>query len=320
MAACRLTGRSRATHHRFLHPAEPKPKQPRPTPVSALSAEERDRVLRLMNSAPYAELAPAQIWARELDAGRYHCSVRTMYRILQQFGQSGERRRQAAHPAKTVPELVATAPSQVLTWDITKLAGPGKGVWYHAYVIIDIFSRYIVGHTVEIAESADRAEELIRETIERGGIVPETVHADRGTSMTSKKVSQLLIDLGVTRSHSRPKVSNDNPYIESYFRTTKYTSDYPERFDSLTHARDWFDAFIAYYNHEHRHSGIGYHTPASAHFGTAEQVRDQRAVTLTEAYDKHPERFARRPRPPEIPQKAWINDPAKRREPEPQAS
>ncbi|WP_079148907.1 DDE-type integrase/transposase/recombinase [Streptomyces agglomeratus] len=180
-----------------------------------------------MNSAEYAELPPAQIWARELDAGRYHCSVSTMYRVLREHGQSGERRRQATHPARAVPELVAIAPSQVFTWDITKLAGPAKGIWYHAYVVIDIFSRYIVGHTVERAESAERAEELIRETIDRNGIVPETVHADRGTSMTSKKVSQLLIDLGVTRSHSRPKVSNDNPYSEAQFKTTKYMSDYP---------------------------------------------------------------------------------------------
>jgi transposase InsO family protein len=180
-----------------------------------------------MNCDEYAELPPAQIWARELDAGRYHCSVSTMYRILREKGQSGERRRQATHPARTVPELVTTGPSQVFTWDITKAAGPVKGVWYHAYVIIDIFSRYIVGHTVEAAESAERAEELIRETIARNGIVPETVHADRGTSMTSKKVSQLLIDLGVTRSHSRPKVSNDNPYSEAQFKTTKYMSTIP---------------------------------------------------------------------------------------------
>ncbi|WP_406271161.1 IS3 family transposase [Actinacidiphila glaucinigra] len=319
-AACRLTGRSRATHYRRLRPPpERKPRKPQVQP-SALTPQERAAVLELMNSDEYAELPPAQIWARELDAGRYHCSVSTMYRILREKGQSGERRRQATHPAKTVPELVATGLSQVFTWDITKAAGPAKGVWYHAYVVIDIFSRYIVGHTVEAAESASRAEELIRETIVRNGIVPETVHADRGTSMTSKKVSQLLIDLGVTRSHSRPKVSNDNPYSEAHFKTVKYMSDYPVRFDSLAHAREWFEAFITYYNHDHRHSGIGWHTPASVHFGTAEEVRDQRAVTLTDAYTRHPERFARRPQPPRIPQQAWINDPAKRRDPAPQTS
>ncbi|WP_258044545.1 DDE-type integrase/transposase/recombinase, partial [Streptomyces sp. SM11] len=318
--ACWLTGRSRATHYRRLRPPpERKPRRPQVQP-SALTPEERAAVLELMNSAEHAELPPAQIWARELDAGRYHCSVSTMYRILREKGQTGERRRQATHPAKSVPELVATGPSQVFTWDITKAAGPVKGVWYHAYVIIDIFSRYIVGHTVEAAESSARAQELIRETILRNGIVPETVHADRGTSMTSKKVSQLLIDLGVTRSHSRPKTSNDNPYSEAHFKTTKYMSDCPERFDSLAHAREWFDAFIAYYNHEHRLSGIGWHTPASVHFGTAEEVRDQRAITLADAYARHPERFGRRPRPPRIPQQAWINDPARRREPATQTS
>jgi putative transposase len=243
-----------------------------------------------------------------------------MYRVREAAGHSGERRRQATHPAKTVPELVATGPSQVFNWDITKLAGPKKGIWYHAYVIIDIFSRHVVGHTVERAESAERAEELTRETIERDGLVPETARADRGTSMTSKKVSQPLIDLGVTRSHSRPKVSNDNPYSEARFRTTKYVADLPERFDSLARAREWLYAFIPYHNHEHRHPGIGSHTPASVHFGTAEEVRDQRAVTLSEAYARHPERFARRRRPPEIPKQAWINDPAKRREPTQQGS
>lgn len=318
--ACRLTGRSRATHHRRLNPSPPREKKPRPAPVTALSAAEREAVLALMNTPEYVELPPAQIYARELDEGRYHCSERTMYRILEAAGQGGERRRQATHPAKTVPELVADGPSQVLTWDITKLAGPDKGIWYHAYVIIDIYSRYIVGWTVERAESAEQAEELIRETIERGGIVPQTVHADRGTSMTSKKVSQLLIDLGVTRSHSRPGVSNDNPYIESHFKTAKYQPDFPSRFDSLAHAREWMEGFITYYNHTHRHSGIGYHTPASVHFGTAELVREQRAATLAAAHARHPERFNRRPVPPEIPAKAWINDPAKRRQIEQQIS
>lgn len=319
-AACRLTGRSRATHYRHLNP-KPKPEpSPRPTPASALSPAERAQILALLNRPEYADLPPAQVWARELDAGNYWCSERTMYRILSAAGQNGERRRQATHPPRTIPELVATAPSQVFTWDITRLPGPAKGIWFHAYVIIDIFRRYIVGHTVERAETAERAEELIRETTERNGIVPHTVHADRGTSMTSRKVSQLLTDLGVTRSHSRPRVSNDNPFSESQFRTTKYAPDYPERFDSLAHAREWMDAFISYYNHEHRHSGIGLHTPASVHFGTAHEVRDQRSVALAGAYERHPERFARRPKPPEIPGQVWINDPTKRAQPESQSS
>ncbi|MEU4586589.1 DDE-type integrase/transposase/recombinase [Kitasatospora aureofaciens] len=181
--------------------------------------------------------------------------------------------------------------------------------------MIDIYSRYICGWTVEAAEDSRRAAELVRETIERNGIVPETVHADRGTSMTSKAVSQLLTDLGVTRSHSRPKVSNDNPYSESQFKTIKYSGDFPERFNSLAHAREWCEGFFAYYNHEHRDSGIGLHTPASVHFGTADLVREQRAATLAEAYAHHPERFARRPKPPEIPAKVWINEPKKETEP-----
>ncbi|MEU9063412.1 DDE-type integrase/transposase/recombinase [Streptomyces sp. NPDC048430] len=258
-AACRLTGRSRATHYRRRNPPAPRERAPRPTPPSALSPAERAEVLAVLNQPQYADLPPAQVWARELDEGRYWCSERTMYRILAAAGQSGERRRLAAHPAKKVPQLVASAPCQVLTWDISKLKGPDKGVWYHLYVIIDIYSRYICGWTVERAESAERAEELIRETIERNGIVPETVHADRGTSMTSKKVSQLLIDLGVARSHSRPKVSNDNPFSEANFKTIKYCGEYPESFNSLTEVRDWCESFIACYNHEktaqrHRHA------------------------------------------------------------------
>ncbi|MDH6111834.1 transposase InsO family protein [Kitasatospora sp. MAP12-15] len=285
-----------------------------------MTPAERAEVLALLNRPDYADLPPAQVWARELDEGRYHCSERTMYRILTAAGQNGERRRLATHPAKAVPQLLAPAPGQVLTRDVTKLQRPNKGEWYHAYVIIDIYSRYICGWTVERAESAERAEELIRETIARNGIVRETVHADRGTSMTSKKVSQLLIDLGVTRSHSRPKVSNDNPYGESHLKTMKYMGDFPGSFNSLTDARDWCGGFFSYYNHEHRHSGIGLHTPASVHFGTADLVREQRTATLAEAYTRHPERFARRPRPPRIPEQSWINEPKQETEAAQQSS
>jgi transposase InsO family protein len=308
-AACRLTGRSRATHYRTLKPRPVAGRGPRPSPPSALSGEEREAVLALLNRPQYADLPPAQIWARELDEGRYHCSISTMYRILRAAGQSGERRRQATHPAKVKPELLATGPSQVWSWDITRLRGPGRSEWYHLYVIIDIYSRYVVGWTVERREDAARARELIEETITRNGVVPHTVHADRGTSMTSKTVSQLLIDLGVTRSHSRPKVSNDNPFSEAQFKTIKYCGDYPSQFNSLAEARGWCEEFFSYYNHEHRHSGIGLHTAASVHFGTADLVREQRAATLAEAYAAHPERFGRRPRPPKIPHQVWINEP-----------
>ena len=233
-----------------------------------------------------------------------------MYRILEAAGQGGERRRQATHPPKTVPQLVATAPCQVLTWDITKLRGPNKGEWYQLYVIIDIYSRYICGWTVERSESAERAEELICETIERNGIVPETVHADRGTAMTSKKVSQLLLDLGVTRSHSRPKVSNDNPFSESLFKTLKYAPVFPECFDSSDHARAVLTPFFDHYNHHHRHTGIGLMTPAAVHRGDAPRITATRALTLQEAFVLHPERFkGNLPKPPVVPDKVYINPP-----------
>ncbi|WDZ93953.1 IS3 family transposase [Nocardiopsis sp. HUAS JQ3] len=316
--ACQLLGRSRATHHRRLNPPEPKKPAPRTPPPSTLTSAERAAILELMNSPAYAELPPAQIWARELDEGRYHCSVSTMYRILREHGQTGERRRTATHPPKTVPELRADGPGQVFTWDITRLKGPGRGEYFHAYVIIDIYSRYVAAHTVERAESGKRAAELIADLAKASSIAPAVLHADRGAAMTSKEVSQLLLDLGIERSHSRPKQSNDNPYSEAQFKTLKYTSDYPDRFASLAHARQWLDGFMAYYNHEHRHSGIGYHTPASVHFGTAAQVRDQRAATLAQAYAARPERFSRPPRPPQVPETVWINDPAHRRDHTPQ--
>jgi transposase InsO family protein len=314
-AACRLIGRSRATHYRHLNPRPPADRAPRSPPASALSNAERQTILALLNRHDYLDLPPAQVWARELDEGRYYCSESTMYRILRAAGQNGERRRQAAHPAKVKPELVADGPSQVFTWDITKLKGPDKGIWYHLYAIIDIYSRYIAGWTVEAAETGERAREFIGETIQRNGLIPHTVHSDRGTSMTSKTVSQMLIDLGVTRSHSRPKTSNDNPYSEAQFKTIKYSGDYPARFASLGEARTWCEGFFAYYNHEHRHSGIGLHTPASVHYGTADLIRDQRTLTLADAYAQHPERFSRRPQPPTLPEKAWINKPQPTTEP-----
>jgi putative transposase len=266
-------------------------------------------VLAVLNQPGYADLAPAQVYARELDAGRYHASVRTMYRILGAHGQVRERRAQARHPARKKPELMADGPGQVWSWDITKLRGPDKGVWYQLYVLLDIYSRYVVGWLPAPNESAELAEALIADAIDRHG-APGAVHADRGTSMTSGTVAQLLAGLGVARSHSRPRVSNDNPYSEAQFKTLKYVHDFPERFGSLQDARAFCEGFITEYNHEHRHSGIGYHTPASVHFGTAELVRRQRQATLATAYAAHPERFATRPVPPEIPTVAWINEPA----------
>ena len=267
-------------------------------------------MLDVLHQPRYADLSVAQVWARELDEGRYHCSQSTMYRILREAGEVRERRSQATHPPRKRPELMADGPCQVWSWDITKLRGPGKGVWYSLYVIIDIYSRYVPGYLIAPTEDAALAEALIADAIDRAPCAPRVVHADRGSSMTSRTVAELLTELGVTRTHSRPKTSNDNPYSEAQFKTLKYCPHFPERFGSIQHARTFADEFFTAYNHEHRHSGIGLHTPASVHFGTAEQIREQRAITLTAAYTAHPERFARKPKPPEIPLVAWINEPA----------
>jgi len=305
-----LTGRSRATHYRRLNPAPATPRARRASPI-ALTPAERQAVLDLLNRIEYADVAPAQVWARELDEGRYWCSQSTMYRILREHGQVGERRAQATHPARTKPELMADAPNVVWSWDITKLKGPHRGVWYQLYTVIDIWSRYVVGHLVAAGEDSSLAEALIadaiaRHSVDRGQL---TVHADRGPAMTSKTIVQLLAELSVTRSHSRPKTSNDNPFIEASFKTLKYDPTFPDRFGSIQHAREHCEAFYTYYNHEHRHSGIGLHTPASVHFGTAEAIREQRQHTLNAAYATHPGRFTRRPRAPELPAQAWINRP-----------
>jgi len=238
----------------------------------ALTAAERVAVLDLINTTPYADLSIGQIWTRELDEGRYLCSMSTMYRIARAAGQSRERRRQATHPAKVKPELCANGPSQVWSWDITKLRGPTKGVFYHLYVLIDIYSRYNPGWIVSTVEESHLAADFLADAIARNGVAPHTVHADRGTSMTSKPVSALLTDLGVTRTHSRPRVSNDNPYSESQYRTLKYLPDFPDHFNSLAHAKQFLTEFFYQYNYIHRHSGVGWHTPSSVHFGTAAAI------------------------------------------------
>lgn len=319
VAACALTGISRATHYRRLNPptrkSDPMPQAKRTKPPSTLSEAERAKVLAVINSEQYKDLSICQIWARELDEDRYHCSISSMYRIARAAGQTRERRRLASHPAKVKPELVATGPSQVWSWDITKLRGPGKGVWFHLYALIDIYSRYSPGYLVCAAEDSIVAADFIDEAIARNGTAPHTVHADRGTSMTSKPVSALLSDLGITRSHSRPRVSNDNPFSEAQFKTLKYVHDFPHHFNSLAEARVFCDGFFTEYNHVHRHSGIGWHTPASVHQGTHGAIDAARAVTLDRAWQQHPERFTTRPRPPQIRNEVWINQPAK--EPEP---
>lgn len=312
--AAGLLGRPRATHYRHRRGPILGPPAPRPTPANALSDTERQQVLTVLRSPEYCDLAPAQIWARLLDDGIWLCSISTMYRLLAVAGENRERRRQRTHPAKKKPELIATAPNQVWSWDITKLRGPERGVYYELFVIIDIYSRYVVAWTVAAAETGELAKEFIDAALTTQGVGRGqlTLHADRGTSMTSKPVAQLLVDLGVARSHSRPHVSNDNPYSEAGFKTLKYCPAFPGSFGSIHDARRFCETFFAYYNHEHRHSGIGLHTPASVHYGTATEIRAKRAITLEAAYTANPDRFRRRrPTPPKLPTTAWINDPSR---------
>ena len=315
--ACQAVGAAQAGYYR-RHRQSPPPQ--RPAPVAhrervqprALSLSERQAILEQLHSDRFVDLAPAQVWATLLDDGVYLGSISTFYRLLRQAGETRERRRQATHPATVKPELVATAANQVWSWDITKLRGPAKWTYYHLYVILDIFSRYVVGWMVASRESAALAEVLIRQTVAKQDIGRDqlTIHADRGSSMTSKPVAFLLADLGVTQSHSRPHVSDDNPYSEAQFKTLKYRPDFPGQFASIEAARAHCQVFFPWYNDEHRHSGLGLHTPADVHYGTAEAVRDKRATVLDHAYRAHPERFVRKPpEPPTLPTHSWINPP-----------
>jgi putative transposase len=275
-----------------------------------LSAAERSAVLDVLTSRRFVDKSVAQTWATLLDEGVYLASRSTMHRLLRGAGQAGERRRQATHPTRTPPELVARKPGDVWSWDITKLKGPVPGQSYDLYVILDIFSRHVVGWTVAPSESGQLATELIAAAIAEHG-APGSLHADRGTSMTSKPVAQLLLDLGIAKSHSRPHVSNDNPYSEAAFKTLKYAPVFPDRFGSLSDAKAFCHTFFGYYNTEHRHSALGLHTPASIHFGTAKEIRAQRAGTLLAAYEANPTRFGgRQPKPPRLPEVAWINQPS----------
>jgi putative transposase len=313
-AACGLLGASRATRYRRRRPPVTGPPVPRPTPPNALTETERQQVLEVLRSPEYCDLAPAQIWARLLDEGSYLCSISTMYRLLAAAGENRERRPQRTHPAKKKPELVARRPNQVWSWDITKLRGAERGVYYELFVIIDIYSRYVVGWMVSPAETGELAEAFIADTLAAQGIKRGQLclHADRGTSMTSKPVAQLLVDLGVARSHSRPHVSNDNPYSEANFKTLKYCPAFPGRFGSIEDARSFCATFFEHYNHVHRHAGIGLHTPASVHYDTATQIQAQRTLTLDAAYAANPARFnGRRPAPPDLPTIAWINEPSR---------
>lgn len=308
--AADLTGMARSTAaRRRRRPSRPVDREV--APANRLDCAERTRILAVLNSDEFVDSTPMQVFATLLDRGVYLCSISTMYRILRDNAQVTERRRQARHPARTVPELVADGPGLVYTWDITKLPGPARGVYYDAYVMIDIYSRYIVGAHVHAHESGPLAEEMMREVFGVHGI-PQVVHADRGTSMTSKSVATLLDDLQVTRSHSRPKVSNDNPYSEAWFKTLKYAPAFPERFGSLADARTFMDEFVTWYNHEHHHVRIGLHTPADVHYGVAATTATNRDQVLAAARTTHPERFGTdyTPKVLSLPTTAWINKPA----------
>jgi putative transposase len=321
LAACDVLGVARASFYRqrpmLGPPASPTAElalpAERPAPARSLSAVERDSVLAVLHEERFQDRSPAAVQATLLDEGQYLCSSRTMYRILDQEGESRERRDQLVHPTYHRPELLATAPNQLWSWDITKLLGPAKWTYFYLYVILDVFSRYVAGWMIASREGAELAKQFIEETIGKHQIPSGqlTIHADRGKVMTSKPVAFLMADLGVTKTHSRPYVSDDNPYSESQFRTLKYRPDFPDRFGCIQDSRAFCQQFFQWYNQEHRHSGIGLLTPAVVHFGQAQTVLDRRQVVLNAAYQAHPDRFVRRPpKPLLLPQAVWINRPA----------
>jgi putative transposase len=277
-----------------------------------LAADERQAVLDVLHSPRFCDVSPAETYATLLDEGTYLASERTMYRLLAAAGETAERRNQRVHPAYAKPELLATGPNQVWSWDITKLLGPAKWTYYYLYVLLDIFSRYVTGWMLAHQEQATLAERLIAETAEKQGIAAGqlTLHADRGSSMTSKPVAFLLADLGITKTPSRPHVSNGNPYSEAQFKTLKYRPDFPARFDSIEAARAFCQDFFPWYNTQHRHAGLGLLTPEAVHYGQAETRHAARRQVLHAAYAAHPERFVRRvPEPPPLPTAVWIHPP-----------
>ena len=309
---CQALGLPRATFYRGARPKHGPVHKP--SPPRALQPEQRAEVLAVLQEPRFQDAAPAEVYAQLLDEGRYLCSERTLYRVLAENHQVRERRNQLRHPNHPMPQLHATKPNELWSWDITKLHGPAKWTYFHLYVVLDVFSRYVVGWMVAHRESAALAQKLLAQTCERQGIVPGqlTIHADRGTSMTSKPVALLMADLGVTKTHSRPHVSNDNPFSEAHFKTLKYRPGFPQRFGCLQDARGFCGDFFAWYNQEHHHTGLGLLTPHDVHHGLATERIAARAAVLAAAYAAHPERFPRgAPKPQALPNAVWINDPAR---------
>lgn len=313
LRACQALDVPRSGLYRMRPTAKPRPISDPLASARALLPTEKAEVRQLLNSDRFQDQTPREVYATLIDEGKYLCSWRTMYRILDENHEVRERRDQLQHPHYVKPELLATQPNQLWSWDITKLLGPAKWTYYYLYNILDVFSRYSVGWLIAERESASLAQELIAATCIRQGIQPGqlTIHADRGSSMTSKPVALLMADLGVTKTHSRPHVSNDNPFSEAQFRTLKYRPEYPERFGCQPDARSWASEFFQWYNYEHHHSALGLLTPADVHFGRAEAMLDQRQQVLQIAYQKNPERFVKGPpRPAQLPAAVWINPPA----------
>lgn len=310
---CDALGLSRSTYYRAQQPARRPVEQPvRPKPARTLSDDERAKVRNLLDSEQFMDNSPRQVYATLLDAGQYYCSVSTMYRILAEHDEVQERRNQLRHPTYAKPELLATGPNQLWSWDITKLRGPSKWTYYYLYVIIDVYSRYVVGWMIADRESAELAEQLIAETCAKQNIAPGqlTIHSDRGSPMIAKSMVQLMADLGVTKSHSRPHVSDDNPFSEAQFKTMKYRADYPERFGCLVDARTWGRKFFDWYNNEHHHTNLALLTPADVHYGRTETMLQARQAVLQKAYEAHPERFVKgTPIVPKLPAAVWINPP-----------
>ncbi len=309
--ACEVLNISRSQVYRARQP-KPKAKPP-PTPAHALSEAERVQVREVLNSERFMDKAPRQVYASLLDEGIYLCHWRTMYRVLTDHAEVRERRNVRQHPVYKKPELLATSPNQVWSWDITALRGPAKWVTYPLYTVLDIYSRYVVGWMIAEVESSDLAKQLIAETTRKQGIQPDQLilHADNGAPMRGKPLSQLLLDLGITRSHNRPYTSDDNPFSEAQFKTMKYRPDYPNRFDSLTEARQWARRFFDWYNHQHYHSGLNLLTPASVHHKEDQAVKQQRQIIMNAAYQVHPTRFAKgKPVIKGAPQAVYINPPA----------
>jgi putative transposase len=319
--ACRALGASPASVYRRRRPPSPPPTpQPRPTPERALSEPEREQVLEVLASERFVDVSPEETWATLLDEGTYLCSTRTMYRILAaEYGEVRDRRDQLTHPPYAAPELLAERPNELWSWDIGKLKGPMRGAWFYLYVILDVFSRYIVGWTVQQHENAQLATALIEQATEQQQITPRilTLHADRGAPMRAKLLAELLEDLGVTKTHSRPYTSSDNPYSEAGFKTLKYRPEFPERFDDIAHARAHCRTFFDWYNHAHRHSGIGLMTPAAVHHGEAQQLHAARAVVLHAAYQRTQSgsSASRRSRPSCRPPSGSTSQPTRRRPP-----